>query len=110
MSAPPMVGVPVLMRWLRGPSSRTACPILYVVRRRIIAGPTMKEMSSELSAASTTRSVMYVKTLNARIFASIARHCARSYSMAGRISRDRVRDALHAHEARALHEHRGAAL
>src|SRR5262249_52088047 len=67
----------------------------------------MKEIASAVSAASTTRSVMYVKTLNARILASATSHCARSYSTA--VSRgERFGNALHFHEPRALHEQRRA--
>ena len=44
ISAPPMVGVPALTRWVCGPSSRTAWPIFIAVRRRIMAGPTMNEI------------------------------------------------------------------
>src|SRR5450631_2209015 len=96
------------MRCDCGPSSRTAWPILYAVSLRIIAGPTMNEIASAVSAARTTRSVMYVKTLKARIFASAESHCARSYSMAVSIGRERVGDTIHLHEARALHEDRRA--
>src|SRR5450631_4668973 len=70
----------------------------------------MNEIASAVSAASTTRSVMYVKTLKARIFASTESHCARSYSMAVPVGGERIGDALHLHEARALHQDRRAAL
>src|SRR5262245_54381827 len=67
----------------------------------------MNEMISAVSAASTTRSVMYEKTLNARMCFSSS--WASSSSMAtSRGSRERVGHALHLHEARALHEERRA--
>src|SRR5687768_4965879 len=71
----------------------------------------MNEITSAVSAARTTRSVMYVNTLNARTYCS--RYWASSSSMVASRSgcwRERVGDALHAHEARALHQQRGAGL
>src|SRR5690242_12525465 len=65
----------------------------------------MNEIASAVSAESTTRSVMYVNTLNARTCCS--RYWASSYSTAVSL-RERVGDAFHLHEARALHEDRGA--
>src|SRR5437870_3592488 len=70
-----------------------------------MAGPTMNEIAIAVSAPSTTRSVMYVNTLNARTYCS--RYCASSYSTAVPL-RERVGDALHLHEPRALHQDRGA--
>ena len=58
ISAPPMVGVPALIRCVGGPSSRTAWPILYKASLRIIPGPTTNEMTSAVIVASTARSVM----------------------------------------------------
>ena len=58
IKAPPMVGVPAFGRCDCGPSLRTAWPILYEVSLRIIAGPTMKVMTSAVRQASTARSVM----------------------------------------------------
>ena len=57
ISAPPMVGVPALIRWVCGPSSRTDWPIFSAVSLRITAGPTMKEMVRAVSVASTARRV-----------------------------------------------------
>src|SRR5688572_12295231 len=108
MSAPPIVGVPDLMRCVDGPSSRTAWPILKAVSLRIIAGPTMKEIASAVSAASTTRSVMYEKTLNMRKARFSESHCASSSSIRRFLRGERVGDALHLHEARALHQHHRA--
>ncbi len=56
--APPMVGVPAFTRWVCGPSSRTGWPTLRAASLRIIQGPTMKEMTRAVSAASTARRVM----------------------------------------------------
>ena len=53
-----MVGVPALVRWDLGPSSRTDCPIFLLVSQRISGGPKTKEMTSEVIAASTVRSVI----------------------------------------------------
>jgi len=52
-----MVGVPALTRWVCGPSLRTDWPIFSAVSLRITAGPTMKEIVSAVSVASTARSV-----------------------------------------------------
>ena len=59
ISAPPMVGVPALVRCERGPSSRTAWLILYAVSLRITSGPASSEIASAVSVASTARKVMY---------------------------------------------------
>src|SRR3954469_4287018 len=61
----------------------------------------MNEIAIAVSAASTTRSVMYVNTLKARTYCS--RYWASSYSTAVPL-RESVGDALHLHEPRALHE------
>ena len=58
ISAPPMVGVPALVRCERGPSSRTAWPILYAVSLRITYGPRISDTASAVRQASTARSVM----------------------------------------------------
>ena len=58
ISAPPMVGVPALVRCDLGPSSRTAWPIFFAVSQRITRGPNISEIASAVSAASTARSVM----------------------------------------------------
>jgi hypothetical protein len=57
ISAPPIVGVPLLARCDFGPSSRTDWPILYSVSLRIIAGPTIRQMNTAVIVASTARSV-----------------------------------------------------
>src|SRR5690348_12194869 len=67
----------------------------------------MNEMASAVSAASTTRSVMYVKTLKVRNFRSAEKYCASSYSMAA-LRCERVRHPLHLHESRTLHQDRRA--
>jgi hypothetical protein len=79
--APPMVGVPALTRCVCGPSSRTGWPTFSSVSLRIIAGPRMNEIISAVSAASTPRSVMYWKTLKARM--SWPSHWASIRSMSG---------------------------
>jgi hypothetical protein len=53
-----MVGVPAFTRWVWGPSSRTGWPTLSSVSLRIIQGPTTKEISRAVRAASTARRVM----------------------------------------------------
>ena len=58
ISAPPMVGVPDLVRCVCGPSVRTAWPIFIAVRRRISAGPNIRPISSAVAVASAARSVM----------------------------------------------------
>jgi hypothetical protein len=58
ISAPPIVGVPDLARWVCGPSMRTAWPIFFAVSQRITAGPKTNEIVSAVSVASTARSVM----------------------------------------------------
>src|SRR5579862_3312069 len=68
----------------------------------------MNEIASAVSAASTTRSVMYVNTLKTCSSGFRASHWAASNSMACPLSRERVRDPLHAHEPRTLHEDRRA--
>ncbi len=44
--APPMVGVPVLARWLCGPSRRITWPNLSTCRRRMMPGPNTKQKIS----------------------------------------------------------------
>ena len=58
ISAPPMVGVPALVRCDLGPSSRTAWPIFLAASQRMTAGPAISEIASAVSAASTVRSVI----------------------------------------------------
>ena len=58
ISAPPIVGVPALVRCVCGPSSRTDWPIFIRDSQPIIRGPTMNEMKSAVMHASTARSVM----------------------------------------------------
>ena len=57
ISAPPIVGVPALGRWVCGPSSRTDWPIFIRESHAIIRGPTMNEMKRAVMHASTARSV-----------------------------------------------------
>ena len=57
ISAPPIVGVPALVRCVRGPSSRTAWPIFMRVSHAIMRGPTTNEITSAVMHASTARSV-----------------------------------------------------
>ncbi len=58
ISAPPMVGVPALVRCDLGPSSRTAWPIFLAASQRMTPGPAISEIASAVRAASTVRSVM----------------------------------------------------
>ena len=58
ISAPPIVGVPVLIRCVCGPSSRTAWPTLYSVSLRIMLGPAINDIASAVRVASTARKVM----------------------------------------------------
>ena len=51
ISTPPMVGVPALVRWLCGPSSRTRCPSFTRRSHAIIGGPSTKHSSSAVIAA-----------------------------------------------------------
>ena len=57
ISAPPMVGVPALEKWVLGPSSRIGWPPLYWARRRITTGPHHSDSASEVSAARMPRKV-----------------------------------------------------
>ena len=57
ISAPPMVGVPALEKWVLGPSSRIGWPPLYWARRRITAGPHHSDSSNAVSAARMPRKV-----------------------------------------------------
>ena len=57
ISAPPMVGVPVLERCVTGPSSRTIWPNLRMPSLRIIHGPTQKLIASAVSTPRIARSV-----------------------------------------------------
>ena len=57
-----MVGVPALLRCDLGPSSRTACPIWFSTSRRIIVGPTISVMASEVSTLRMPRNVRYLNT------------------------------------------------
>ena len=58
ISAPPIVGVPALIRCVCGPSSRTAWPMRMRASHAIIRGPTRNEMTSAVIVASTARSEM----------------------------------------------------
>ena len=58
ISAPPIVGVPALIRCVCGPSSRTDWPICIRVSHAIIRGPMTNEMTSAVIVASTARSEM----------------------------------------------------
>jgi hypothetical protein len=57
ISAPPIVGVPALVRCDLGPSSRTAWPIFLAASQRITGGPNNSDNSSAVPAASMVRSV-----------------------------------------------------
>ena len=53
-----MVGVPALVEWDAGPSSRICCPICLAVSERINQGPSRNEMTNAISAAMAARNVM----------------------------------------------------
>ncbi|MNT38983.1 hypothetical protein D3C72_1751980 [compost metagenome] len=57
ISVPPMVGVPVFTRCVCGPSLRTAWPTLSSVSLAITHGPSHSEITSDVNAAITARSV-----------------------------------------------------
>ena len=67
ISAPPMVGVPFLAKWVCGPSVRTDWPTFSAVSLRITHGPSSRLNASAVSAAITARKVVYWKTLSAEI-------------------------------------------
>jgi len=52
---PPMVGVPILLKWLSGPSTRIILPILKVLRMRMSGDPqiTDKRNPNPLSASAS---------------------------------------------------------
>ena len=58
MSVPPIVGVPALVEWDAGPSSRICWPICLSVRERISHGPRINETASAISAAMAARNVI----------------------------------------------------
>ena len=58
ISTPPMVGVPDLIRWVWGPSVRTAWPTFMRVSMRITAGPAIMPINNAVSVANTARKVM----------------------------------------------------
>ncbi|OIQ94086.1 hypothetical protein GALL_239040 [mine drainage metagenome] len=58
ISTPPMVGVPVLIRWVCGPSWRTAWPTFIAVSLRITPGPAIRPMNKAVSVLITARKVM----------------------------------------------------
>ena len=58
ISAPPIVGVPDLFRWVCGPSSRTDWPIFSSASLRISIGPNSNPIASAVRLAITARSVM----------------------------------------------------
>jgi hypothetical protein len=53
-----MVGVPALVEWEAGPSSRICWPICFSVKVRINQGPNKNEISSDNNAAIAARKVM----------------------------------------------------
>ena len=64
ISRPPMVGVPCLVRWVWGPSSRTCWPTLSSRSRRMIHGPSRKLTRRAVITAPALRNVRYRNTLN----------------------------------------------
>ena len=63
INVPPMVGTPAFLRWVSGPLSRTTCPKRRRVSQRIMAGPSRKVSTSEVTTAPAVRKLMYVKRL-----------------------------------------------
>jgi hypothetical protein len=60
-----MVGVPAFVRCRSGVSSRIVSSPSWSLRsRRMIHGPSAKEMTIAVTAAIAVRNVMYRKTLN----------------------------------------------
>ena len=59
------MGVPFLIRWVCGPSVRTAWPTLSAVSLRMAHGPKSSENASAVSAAITARKVVYWKMFSA---------------------------------------------
>jgi len=55
MRAPPIVGVPDLMRWLSGPSVRTTWPICLRCSSRMNHGERKNEMNIAEAAAAMMR-------------------------------------------------------
>ena len=64
ISSPPMVGVPALAPWLRGPSLRTTWLICSRRSDRITHGPNTSENKKAVQLAATVRNVMYCVTLS----------------------------------------------
>ena len=55
MSAPPMVGVPLLILWVSGPSLRTTCPICLRCSSRMNQGASMNARSIAVTVAAMVR-------------------------------------------------------
>ena len=64
MRPPPMVGVPALVRWVSGPSSRTTCPTWCCCSLRIMSGPIRSDSPSAVTVLTTVRNVRYSNTEN----------------------------------------------
>jgi hypothetical protein len=58
INAPPIVGVPLLDKWLIGPQGLIICPNCILLSQVIIFGPTNNDISSEVKAANTILKVM----------------------------------------------------
>ena len=59
IKAPPIVGVPDLLKCDCGPSSRITWPICLKLKRRIIVGPTIKAMPKAVITPRIALSVRY---------------------------------------------------
>ena len=64
MRAPPIVGVPTLLKWVGGPSGRIVSLICKRPSRSIIRGPTMKQINIAVTTPQIARNVRYRNTLN----------------------------------------------
>jgi hypothetical protein len=58
ISMPPMVGVPVLLKWVDGPSSLTCCVRLKLLSLPIIHGARIKLTESAVTLARAVLKVM----------------------------------------------------
>ena len=62
MRIPPMVGVPIFFAWFSGANELTACPYFNACSFRIIYGPSVKPMASEVNTLNKARNDKYRTT------------------------------------------------
>src|SRR5574343_1239164 len=105
ISAPPMVGVPRLARWVCIPYSRIGCPTLSSVSLRITKGPNTSPISRAVTAAIVARKVRYWKTR--RKPHSGLRPCSHMAKLSSMGTSGQGGDNLfHLHESRTFDQHR----